>query len=847
MTSWRRLIALLCFAVASALVLASLALGVGLQNPDSNAIGAEYRQAKAELGARLHALRLVHQAADLPPSSVAALGAALAHDPLVAHAYLINEFEYEPYAGVMRGANGTLAARSGNSLDLSLLLQGLLEGADPPLEMRFAMAELSSEQASALVAETAIRSTGGNASLVEAAAETMFAGRQAIGEHDPLELAGGELRAVLQDARASAGQFVAIRDSVVLDGIRRAQQAAIESARHHVWLQVRIGDRWKSFDPASDLPLPDSGIRFYDALPSELEHTVAVRVEVERLEGSEITRELVAEQKWALVDLDGRALELLISPPELIAEDPFVSAANQKPLVERLDAFDSFEVSVGVTDEPASQGMSFGIDGRVSASYSGGGGFGFGPVDPFGRLPSATAVESQLAGLWLSFTLSGPDGTPETETRALLDRIGAAARSRGEFVIAPAWQDLDRVRLALIQRQRALLPVGPLGTTRVAEDALAALLHGGALERALDLDFGAYSGTLVEALDGLLLPTLPTVLVAVSDHSLTFAESAAGGMSRVFLAEPNLYLWSETLELGEGGDISARNGIDLVRNRVRVIGDARASSEARLLHGLLASELEGRMLQASDPEAEVMWAAEVLRLAGEQGIELRTITSLPELANVGTDDDSRALMASSLDSGSILLVPAVPASVENGKETVAWWEMDLDGHVLAVGEGGRGQAATEGVLVLKHISVPMVERSMTFVACFNKAIGGGGSMSAAGGECMAQVIRDHVKHTLDGAIKQFAGDLFKEIDPVNAEVFEEYKKLYDKAKKAYKDYQTAISSPLELLPHGGEVGDAVRKGQEAAAAGGEIGSLFGFRIYLLLTMGSDITDFATKL
>jgi hypothetical protein len=187
---------------------------------------------------------------------------------------------------------------------------------------------------------------------------------------------------------------------------------------------------------------------------------------------------------------------------------------------------------------------------------------------------------------------------------------------------------------------------------------------------------------------------------------------------------------------------------------------------------------------------------------------------------------------------------ALSGSAAESARALAWWTIDDRGHVLATSADGRGQAASEGTLVLTGISIPMVKRCMTFVACFNKGVAGGGAMRESAGECLAQAIRDYVKDTLDAAIKQFiTSPLQSAMEQAASDQFGEYWELYQKAKEAKERYDQAMSiidDPAGAVP-------GVNEGREAANRGREIGSSLGFRMYLMLTMGSDIAKYASQL
>jgi hypothetical protein len=96
--------------------------------------------------------------------------------------------------------------------------------------------------------------------------------------------------------------------------------------------------------------------------------------------------------------------------------------------------------------------------------------------------------------------------------------------------------------------------------------------------------------------------------------------------------------------------------------------------------------------------------------------------------------------------------------------------------------------ASEGMMVLKHISIPMVKHCMQFVACLNKAVAGGREMNESAAECLSDSIEDTVKECLDEAIDEFAIDPLGEGDEGTPEDIKkrgvQYAKLLKKAKAA---------------------------------------------------------------
>lgn len=804
----------------------------------------DYAGVKADLDKRLATLRTIYNSTDWPADTPAEIGKLLTRDPHTCQAYIRAALRYEPYSGVLRGGQGALAAGGGNSADLSLLLRDMLRGSSPPLPMRFAVAELKPEQATALV-DAAIGAPPPRPVLAAAAV-----GKSGKSEPTPpasetqlFESHAANVRQLLADARADMEH---VRTLLGAEAIKPGNRdEAIAAARQHVWLQIYHDGRWESFDPVADLPLPTAAVQILEELPSEWQHVIGVKVEVERLTDSSVDRESLIEHIWAAAALEGRAIEVVIVPSEFSIDrllDPKAAAGR---ILEQAKSFKTFQVSLGVTGEELRSGRSFDLEGKTSAAPSPGP-LGIGSVDPFRRLPSAVPKpKSDLAGLWLTITIRSPGAKAQKLERPLLDRIGPAARAQNRLTLSSAWLDPQPVRLALIQQHQVLLPTGPIGLGRLAREALTSVVEQpSVLEHALALKYGEYKGTLNDALKGLRLPEHPADLIAVSDGALALTGAMMAGHGISYLSAPNLYLRSEAIALGKGNEVLHRIGIDIAVNRLQVLGDSRAGAETRLMHGLLVSEMEGRSLQADKPTPTAIWAAHLLRVAGEQQIELRVLRKAADLDGIEADADAKALMAAQLAAGDVLLVPAKPVAMSQGPRT-AWWRLDREGHALAVGADGRGQAMTEGMMVLTDISIPMVKRSMEFVACFNKAIAGGGSMKEAGAQCLSQEIVDIVKDSLDQAIETFVKDpLNTGLDEARAGMLgEEYEELYQKAKKAYELYKKGretLEDPLGQVP-------GVKEGRDAAKAGAEIGSIFGFRLYLLLVMGRDIAGHASKL
>ena len=799
----------------------------------------DYDSRKQALERQIAALRAQASADASPATSVADIGRLLHGDPNACWAFIRSALRYEPYVGVLRGSEGTLQAGGGNSADLALLLRDLVRAGNPAAQTRFIIGDLAAEQAHALAARTLVEGPA-HAAIAAAPGTAVSAAAPALppGHRDDLSRQTRDANAVLADANADREQLrpmiAAIASPPAVDSVARSTR--------HVWLQVRSGASWKSFDPTGSYA-PPGGVEPIDELPASIFHTVSIGVEIERISNGSLVKETAVQQAWPAATLAGKAVEVTLLPDPL-PFDHLINPDHPNALLQQAREFRRFTVAVTTTGGGAEAAAGFGLDGKIIRDGGSSGGFAFNPFGGFGRPGGAPAAAAdQLSGVWLTINITSPGAAPLSIRRPLLDRIGQAPRQNPPISIAPDWRDEARVSLGLIGRHQILVSTGPVGLERVAADVLDSITKGDVLGHAMAIAYRKDTRPPEAAVADLALPEMPAALVMINDVALSAASASLAGRGIAYVAAPNVIIRSETMAPDARGQVHPASGIDIALDRIEAIGGAADVESARLLHGLFASELEQPAL-ANARQAQTTSAAQVLRAAALQHIPLRMLRTDSDAGIVQAPADARAVMRAEIAAGAVLLVPAQPVTVANHTAT-AWWRVDRDGSVLAIGADGRGQASSEGVMVLNHISIPMVKKAMRFTACFDVAMGGGGSMDEAGADCLADQVEDIVKEALDDSIDEFVKDPLSD-KLKEAALGEDYEELYAKAEKAWDIYtkaQDAIEDPQgtaeSSVPGGNE-------GKDAAAGGRRIGSVFGFRLYLLLTMGRDIAAYATR-
>jgi len=816
--------------VSAVAVLAVLASPSPADNPESPQ--QRYQSAVTALHQRMQPLARAYQAMDWPADSPHAIGKLLHGDPRSCAAFVRERLRYEPYRGILRGANGALTAGGGNSADLALLLSQMIGTADSPPTFRFVAAPLTDEQADALLKQAISQPPAGAVVAGGSPGEELPAT-----PHVQTDSPGHDR--FLARAAADLDQLAPMMKDV--NRSDASWRGALEAARTHVWLQVRQGNGWATFDPSGDLPLPAAGTHVMDRLPEEWNDQVKLSLEVEALSDGKLSRTPLIEGQWTAAELYGRPLEVEVIPRQLSLSAMFDGKESSGFLLQA-HSFQNFDLVLSLPGEEPRLGNSFNLKGASAAADKGEIG---GQVNPFGafhRPGQPSAQPTQLSGVWLTIAIGMPGDNPRKIERALLDRIGLAARGRdGMLAIDDAWKDEQRVRVVLFQRHQILIGGGPFDTGKLARDVLDSMVQGGILDQALAVRFGQGAGPFSKTVADLAIPSAPAELIALQNIPLTLAQASVAGHGICFAGTPQVFIHSQTFDLREEKNLMARDEMDIAGNELVFLLAPGAADDAHFLHGLWASELEGELLEKG-PSSPVH-AAGIIHAAARQGIALRRLGTATDLIPITADINAKALMARQLAEGDILIAPATPVTVD-GASRFAWWRIARNGQILAIGSDGRGQAS-EGVMVLKQISVPMVKRCMKFVYCFNKAVAGGGGMNESAAECLSDSIKEIVKDSLDTAIDTFIVDPMKEkVSDARKEMLgKEYNRLYENAKKAYADYQkvqSAIADPAGMVP-------GVNEGRGAAKGGRAVGETMGWRLYLLLNDGREIAHYASQL
>ncbi len=576
------------------------------------------------------------------------LAARLFYDAESIYMFVRDEIAYEPYAGVLRGAQGTLRARAGNAADQALLLAELLTASAIPI--RYAWAALDDSQAATLLAASAQDSVQVRQQYEMAASAAVLGGlRIDTADAIPPDLLaeGQRQRDVFQQASTGAialaegtlGISVAVITAALAehDIVLPAVTAALPEAEltQHAWVQTADGGSWSDLDPS--LPLVDGETRFPvetgDDLPSSWQHSVRITVEGERYRRGSLESAKAVTFTGASGSLAGAPIAIGMMP---------------------LEEFEA--AGIAVADALAGRRSIYpwifhGGDGAVARKPLL---FSTGTDDGFGT-PVSGIPEDETTAVRLILEITSPDRDPVRIVRSLLDRIAPEDRATGFF--APE-------RLAPVGGIAADMPDSSDTLTLLHVEVARTPLESAVMRAAVDDTFGP-------------LGTLGPSLSALRDTLGMEVEARSGTWS--YPDAPNVTAFTIASGMGQPGGIAS----DLLYRHRRVLPLAgnvtEAAAHPEVLSGVLDAVAEQVLLSGGLPDHDGVTAGPAVgglfTAAAEAGIPIRAIVDADGMAALDLDAESRQRIAAALDAGLIVVTPETPIELD-GNPARGWWTID---------------------------------------------------------------------------------------------------------------------------------------------------------------------------
>lgn len=614
---------------------------------------------------------------------------------------------FEPYAGLLRGPNGTLMSGAGNALDQAVLLAKVL--GDAGFDTRIGLGTLETPDVEWLLREFRERPRGPDLIAEPVDATRLLAAIDRLAAVTMPDALPGDGSPVADD-KADRATASAARDDIVSalqrSGVGYGQQSLEPILRletsEYAWVEYRLtsGEPWREAHPLfppgrspQELAARDYLI---DSVPEVLQHRLRVEVLIEVRFGEEL-REQAVMSPWErpTANLVGITLGYANMPlgiidwnsianmTERIETIPMFAPVFGRGLAEGGKVFDAGGNTIALEAAASAAVGMFQELGKKSSRAAA-------AVAALGSTSATPAREmaTELTGQRIVFTLIAPGGRETSHSRMLLDRIGAANRVAGRLDIAePSFAPL-------LAMQSIAVAVGryprPYLTDRVLAEVIAWRPGLSALWQQ------------VEAGDGEAALQWPGEL-SILDPLVTFVDFDAfeAGAGPSYRPAPALVLRQDGVRIA-GGEIRSYALFDIAANPRRTLIPASLERDVAgtILQGAWETTVEGRGARTAFASGQRSFGAgKMLAAAASEGIDTTVLTPADQsaLTALGLPVGAREEIGRELRRGQLVIVPQrLPA----GFERIAWWRVDpATGVTLGVTDDGRGAAYSEWVVV----------------------------------------------------------------------------------------------------------------------------------------------------
>lgn len=637
---------------------------------------------------------------------------AIGRDPQKLLEWTRDKTYWVPYRGALRGFQGVLMDRMGNSLDRSLLLAELLTRAGHTV--RLANRSLTPSQVSDFL-ELVVAVPEPVAGVLPVSATSEEA------EYERLaKMTGIGVDVLKQSVRSSTerarylGDTMADRIAVQVPFLSKAvaeppatddwRNKAAVAMSDHWWIQCQEGSIWIDLDPLVPAARPAGSLGPAEhtfpytssngsvPLESSFVHEVSIRVVVGQFSSGREAEQTALEYTLRPAEVFGQAIAIQNIPTEWPERGPagedVVAALSALALRQT-----EWVPALRIGDRTVTQ-SSFTDRGDVHNAPGRGGGPVGGAFDGFGALGGdvGPTADAQLTAVRIEYEIRVPGESPKKIGRDLFS-LGDTQAGNNRNGGAPSLTERDRLAraLRLLDRVEVLFQ-----SCRPSPEYL--------MQQSLS-DLSANRGAMAGWASGLASRNVAQAIEQSRKVKPTTGRLLALALARfswnpsghaVYLAAPNVLTYRTGFAIRAPGTVVTREGFDIVANGVAVHGDAKASAfVARLGQGVADTNAEAVLMPDLAVNAGTMLGASSTRQeswAFVRAFEDRTWSAGRWPPEVGVQ------LKHTLESGYVVVVPQSVSSTSASAPWV-WWRVDpRTGETLGMGQFG-GQSNTERALL----------------------------------------------------------------------------------------------------------------------------------------------------
>jgi hypothetical protein len=655
---------------------------------------------------------IVADASELPRVEFdpAALAGSLGNDPRKPFEWVRDHTWWVPYRGLLRGAQGVMLDRVGNSLDRAVLLGQLMRQTGQTV--RLAHTQLTENRARELLAK--VRPVPDERRPPVASRPVAPERQKAIEALMP----GHEksLPAQLADAKRrsdEAGALVRSQSDLLLTTLRdnaaqnpTGDEAAIAALQDHWWIEREDHGKWI----AMDVLLPDAAIGDALAAASEISewpahasapaipatnwHTVQIRVVVERYQSGETTESTALEAVLRPAEVLERPIVLGHMPrpwptplPESRA-DPNVlkgAALQVKKWVPFLQVGDDLITQSAFTDGGELTSISTDSPGGLGGAGGIFGGFG-------SALGGDAPAETYATAEWIDYEVRVPGQPSQRLRRTVFDLLGPSKRSAKAAGFDVKTDALKLERFDALRSQTDIL----LQPCEFTQGFVAHLMTAGIVANQAALRELARARGTPEA-KRLATAILRRIHPQSSLPDLALWRSVLGRHpADWYIDRPNVLNYRIIRPVVSADRASLRELIDIASNSLGVRRSAgRNAFEVRLRQGVTDTVSEmlalGSDLRLADNTASVFAMAG----AGPDRGLLIAPRDAAAMQRLGWPSDAVARLAEHVGAGFMVVVLKEPVVLRE-RPRVGWWRVDpMSGETIGVMDSGFHQGMTE--------------------------------------------------------------------------------------------------------------------------------------------------------
>lgn len=615
-----------------------------------------------------------------------------------------------PYKGSLRGAEGVLIDRLGNSLDRALLLYNLLNLAG--YDVQLINGTLSKEQAEKILQKISPIPkdlfsyevqplSKSDKELIEKYSQEYNVNKETLLEAVKEKELNDKQRTrnISKRVNRLVPQILNLVEKFNKKDMTEEKNKIFKSIQDHWWVQFQKESEWIDLDPTLPDSFPGKTLTKFDKttnpddLDDSLYHKIKIKVIIEQWKNKSFNEHVVLSHTIQPSNHLGERIILYhnladwpkdlnlfqVNEPLKTLKDLILQQKTWTPILQ-IDSDNiknhSFKNSGDISEKSEKKKRARGVGGIMG---------GFQRTLTGTKSDEEEAKESFLTAEWLEYEIYSPGQPLRKIRREIFDLIGPSMRLKEEMAVPEIPKKLEMKRNLILLGKIEILP-------------LFCQLSNEFIQNLADTEFLAYEDIIlsviheetfrepenfINELNKVQKLPIPMYMLALNRYNLDN-----------YIDTPNIFSYHSLLRENKEGYIDSYEAFDLVENKVAVGMDKIEDSfQIRLRQGIYDSIAESVFVTGKGEEDHLSKFYAETKKQGIEWLMLRNPEDISLQKSV-LPEDVTARINMELSKGYIIIVPEKEVPIE-GKQVIKWWRINPEnGDTLIIGKLGWGQALT---------------------------------------------------------------------------------------------------------------------------------------------------------